>query len=132
MCIRDSFLDPEFKFDQFQAEGIFNSLACLNSTDIPLKVRIQMVLTQIPFKLWNVQRSLNQVIKKDQALDTLFNQVLPTVFNGPNDILTLANTKNVSECFPAIGETVNTNLTETGVRLGVTLEKIYKIQLKKE
>eukprot|EP01017_Pseudomicrothorax_dubius_P013006 TRINITY_DN1558_c0_g1_i1.p1 TRINITY_DN1558_c0_g1~~TRINITY_DN1558_c0_g1_i1.p1 ORF type:complete len:335 (-),score=80.92 TRINITY_DN1558_c0_g1_i1:64-1068(-) len=122
------FIQNNFNYDQDTVQDIFNVLALLNQTSLPLRFRAEVAINQLDFKLSMVRQNQSVIINKDTGLSNIFNVILPRVFNGPNDCLQIVEKNNLLDMFPAIGESVRYNLRQAGLRLGTVFRYIYAKQ----
>eukprot|EP01017_Pseudomicrothorax_dubius_P013010 TRINITY_DN1558_c0_g1_i8.p1 TRINITY_DN1558_c0_g1~~TRINITY_DN1558_c0_g1_i8.p1 ORF type:complete len:335 (-),score=81.30 TRINITY_DN1558_c0_g1_i8:118-1122(-) len=122
------FILNNFNYDQDTVQDIYNVLALLNQTSLPLRFRVEAAINQLDYKFMMVRQNQSAVISKDTGLMNIFNTILPRVFNGPNDCLQIVEKNNLLDMFPAIGESARYNLRQTGLRLGTVFRYIYAKQ----
>eukprot|EP01017_Pseudomicrothorax_dubius_P037427 TRINITY_DN5483_c0_g1_i4.p1 TRINITY_DN5483_c0_g1~~TRINITY_DN5483_c0_g1_i4.p1 ORF type:complete len:181 (+),score=10.92 TRINITY_DN5483_c0_g1_i4:116-658(+) len=113
----------KLKFDDDIAEDILNALVYLKKDGVSLRWTVEMILIQLEFKLSMFYQLQDENTRNDQALSKMFKETLPAVFKGSP--IRIIERQKLLDQFPAVAESIKSDLTKAGTRLGELLKQIY-------
>eukprot|EP01017_Pseudomicrothorax_dubius_P005178 TRINITY_DN1123_c0_g2_i1.p1 TRINITY_DN1123_c0_g2~~TRINITY_DN1123_c0_g2_i1.p1 ORF type:complete len:387 (+),score=99.72 TRINITY_DN1123_c0_g2_i1:82-1161(+) len=119
-------INNDFSNATINVEELIKMLVLFKTSPYPPKRTVQLVLTEVDFELKALLRNRPDAIKGNPNLVTIFNQILPALFEDMFTTIQIIEENNLISRFPQVSDVVQEDIEQAGARLGFALKQTYQ------